>query len=85
MSAERAASLENRQVESRTTVLKGSLPDLQVHDDLGELLRLRELCDGKYTVLAAGCLTCPEFHRGYAEVEAANVDYAPFESNDLMV
>lgn len=77
--AERVTSLENRQTEPRTSVLTGALPDLQAYDDTGRLLRLRDLCLGKYTVLAAGCLTCPEFHRGYAEVEAASADYAPLD------
>ncbi|MGZ0657521.1 TlpA family protein disulfide reductase [Coraliomargarita sp. W4R53] len=79
LSAERTASLGNHPAEQQTSVLTGALPDLQAHNDLGELLSLKDLCHGKYTVLAAGCLTCPEFHRGYAEVEAAKVDYAPLD------
>lgn len=79
VSAESATLLENHKTEQRTSVLTGALPNLQAHDDSGGLISLRNLCNGKYTVLAAGCLTCPEFHRGYAEVEAASVDYAPLD------
>ncbi|MEM1225542.1 MAG: hypothetical protein AAGJ40_07580 [Planctomycetota bacterium] len=53
------------------------LPDLDAYSDDGKAIKLRKLCDGKYTVLVAGCLTCPQFHRGYAEIEAASRDYLP--------
>lgn len=52
------------------------LPDVNAYTADGKDLKLRELCKGKFTVLATGCLTCPEFHRGYPEIEAANKDYA---------
>lgn len=53
-----------------------ALPDLDAYKADGTKLKLRELCDKKYTVLAAGCLTCPQFHRGYPEIEAASQDYS---------
>ena len=53
------------------------LPDLDAHLADGKAIKLRALCDGKYTVLVAGCLTCPQFHRGYPEVEAASKDFSP--------
>ncbi|EMI42441.1 peroxiredoxin family protein [Rhodopirellula sp. SWK7] len=63
---------------SRGGVLRDTaLPDLDAHSAEGEAIKLRELCKGKYTVLAAGCLTCPQFHRGYPEIEAASKDYSP--------
>lgn len=52
------------------------LPDLDAYMADGTAIKLRDLCNGKYTVLVAGCLTCPQFHRGYPEVEAASKDYA---------
>ncbi|WP_372808856.1 TlpA family protein disulfide reductase, partial [Pontiella sp.] len=54
----------------------GPLPDLNAFTPDGKPLKLRELCKGKYTVLSAGCLTCPLFHQNYPEIEAAAVDYA---------
>ncbi|MEM9367569.1 MAG: hypothetical protein AAGD07_16375 [Planctomycetota bacterium] len=58
-------------------VLQGTrLPDLDAYLADGTEVKLRELCNGAYTVLVAGCLTCPQFHRGYAEVEAASQDYS---------
>ena len=58
-------------------VSSGNLPDLNAYNDNGDALKLRELCKGKYTVLAMGCLTCPEFHRAYTGIEALSVDYSP--------
>ncbi|MGJ8743031.1 hypothetical protein [Polaribacter sp.] len=55
----------------------GKLPDLNAYYENGDPLKLRELIKGKYTVLAMGCLTCPEFHKAYTGIEALNVDYAP--------
>jgi hypothetical protein len=54
----------------------GALPDLNAFTATGKPIKLRELCAGKYTVLSAGCLTCPQFHQGYPEVEAMSADYA---------
>ena len=54
----------------------GPLPDLNAFTAEGKPLELRNLCKGSYTVLASGCLTCPEFRRGYPEIEAASADYA---------
>ncbi|WP_404306076.1 hypothetical protein [Neorhodopirellula lusitana] len=53
-----------------------ALPNLDAYSADGTKLKLRELCQGKVTVLVAGCLTCPQFHRGYPEIEAASRDYA---------
>ncbi|CAH8282006.1 ribonuclease BN (tRNA processing enzyme) [Mariniflexile fucanivorans] len=58
-------------------VTSGKLPDLNAFSEHGDPLKLRELSKGKYTVLAMGCLTCPEFHQAYTGIEALNVDYAP--------
>ncbi|MFK7788919.1 MAG: TlpA family protein disulfide reductase [Phycisphaeraceae bacterium] len=59
-------------------VLKsGPLPDLNAFDLEGKPIKLRKLCEGKYTVLVAGCLTCPKFHQSYRAIEAASADYAP--------
>lgn len=52
------------------------LPDLTAYSADGDAIKIRELCEGQYTVLVAGCLTCPQFHRGYPEIEAANKDYS---------
>jgi len=54
----------------------GPLPDLNAFTPEGKPLKLRELCKEKYTVLSAGCLTCPMFHRNYPVIEAAYADYA---------
>ena len=60
-------------------VTSGKLPDLNAFSENGDPLKLKELTKGKYTVLAMGCLTCPEFHQSYTGIEAINVDYAPKE------
>lgn len=54
----------------------GPLPDLNAFTAEGEPLKVRELVAGQYTVLSGGCLTCPQFHQGYREVEAMHADYA---------
>lgn len=54
----------------------GELPDLDAFDEQGNPVKLRELCAGQYTVLVAGCLTCPKFHQSYPAIEAASADYA---------
>ncbi len=56
-------------------VNSGPLPDLNAYTATGEPIKVRDLIDGKYTVLSAGCLTCPQFHQGYGEVEAMAADY----------
>ncbi len=33
------------------------VPDLEIVDDQGNLVRLRELTEGHYTVMTLGCLT----------------------------
>ncbi|MCF7958336.1 MAG: hypothetical protein K9M57_07810 [Phycisphaerae bacterium] len=53
----------------------GPLPDLNAFTADGKPLKVRELCKGKYTVLSAGCLTCPQFHLNYPQIEAAYADY----------
>ena len=55
---------------------RGTLPDMNAFTEDGEPIKVRELVDGKYTVLSAGCLTCPQFHQGYSQVEAMYADYA---------
>lgn len=54
----------------------GPLPDLNAFTADGKPLKIRELCQGSYTVLSSGCLTCPEFRRSYPEIEAASADYS---------
>lgn len=53
----------------------GPIPDANAVTDQGKPIKLRELCEGKFTILASGCLTCPEFHKSYPEIEAARIDY----------
>lgn len=60
-----------------TSAAPGPCLTLKAFTAEGEPLKVRELVAGKYTVLSAGCLTCPQFHQGYPEVEAMQVDYAP--------
>lgn len=57
-------------------ISEGQLPDTNALRPDGTPIKVRDLVQGKYTVLKTGCLTCPEFLRAYAEVEAAAVDYA---------
>ncbi|MGJ8643238.1 MAG: hypothetical protein ACSHX9_07510 [Luteolibacter sp.] len=59
-----------------TLLRQGLLPDLDAYSAEGKPLKLRELCQGKYTVLSSGCLTCPQFHQTYPEIEAANADFS---------
>ncbi|MEO0514351.1 MAG: hypothetical protein AAF086_03540 [Planctomycetota bacterium] len=54
----------------------GALPDLEAFDTQGNRIKLRDLVAGQYTVLSAGCLTCPKFHQSYPVIEAASADYA---------
>lgn len=59
---------------------EGQLPDVDVFmtDGLtadGNPVKVRDLVNGKYTVFKTGCLTCPEFLRAYAELEATAKDY----------
>lgn len=66
----------NLHAQGGRSAFLGRLPALNAVLPDGSETSLNDLIEGKYTVLAAGCLTCPEFHRGYREIEAANVDYA---------
>ncbi|MDF1823614.1 MAG: hypothetical protein P1U68_03170 [Verrucomicrobiales bacterium] len=63
----------------------GRVPDLNGFTSEGKPVNLKEYAKGHYTVIAAGCLTCPEFRRGYAEVEAALADYSPLGVQFLYV
>lgn len=54
----------------------GALPDLSAYTADGEPIQIRALCEGRYTVLVSGCLTCPKFHQSYPAIEAASADYA---------
>ena len=58
-------------------IKSGPLPDMDAYTADGEPIKVREIIDGKYTVLSAGCLTCPQFHNGYPQVEAMAADYGP--------
>ena len=58
-------------------VLKtGELPDLNAYTAEGEPIKIRDLCEGQYTVLVSGCLTCPKFLQSYPAIEATSADYA---------
>jgi len=58
-------------------IKSGPLPDMNAYTADGDPIKVRELIDGKYTVLASGCLTCPQFLQGYPQVEALAADFAP--------
>lgn len=68
-----------RNVPAEGVLSSGPIPDMNAFSAVGDPIKVRELCKGKYTVLAAGCLTCPLFHQNYPEIEAAYADYAPKE------
>lgn len=55
---------------------EGKLPDTDAFTADGKPIKVRDLVKGKYTVLKTGCLTCPEFLRAYADLEATAQDYA---------
>lgn len=57
-------------------VTSGKVPNLEVYDDSGKALKLQKLCNGQYTLLVMGCLTCPEFRQMHPSIEAINADYA---------
>ncbi len=63
-------------IGSNGLLKSGPIPDLYAFTAEGEALKIRDLIDGKFTVLSSGCLTCPEFHKSYPEIEAAHADYA---------
>jgi len=63
--------------QTEQVLRSGTLPDLNGFTSEGEPVDLKQLAEGHHAVIAAGCLTCPEFRRGYAEVEAALKDYSP--------
>lgn len=65
----------NRNVPAEGVLSSGLIPDMNAYTAEGAPIKVRELCKGKYTVLAAGCLTCPLFHQNYPEIEAAFADY----------
>ncbi len=64
-----------RNVPEEGVLDSGNIPDMNAFTADGESINVRDLCNGKYTVLAAGCLTCPLFHQNYPEIEAAYADY----------
>ena len=56
-------------------VTEGQLPDTDAHLADGTPIKVRDLIQGKYTVIKTGCMTCPEFLNAYKELEATAVDY----------
>lgn len=72
-----SASDINRNVPAEGVLSSGPIPDMNAFTVNGDAIKVRDLCNGKYTVLAAGCLTCPLFHQNYPEIEAAYADFAP--------
>lgn len=67
---------DGRSMPQRGSVKSGALPDLNAYTAEGQPIKVRELCQGNYTVLVAGCLTCPQFREGYPQIEALNADFA---------
>ncbi|MCH7854206.1 MAG: hypothetical protein IIB76_07710 [Proteobacteria bacterium] len=43
--------------ESNAPQIGELLPDIAIHDDLGNLVNIRELANENYKVLVLGCLT----------------------------
>ncbi len=74
-SQQKEKSDANRNVPAEGVLSSGPIPDMNAFTKEGTPLKVRDLCKGKYTVLAAGCLTCPLFHQNYPEIEAAYLDY----------
>jgi hypothetical protein len=68
-------SASYRNVPEEGVLNSGQIPDMNAFTADGDPIKVKELCKGKYTVLAAGCLTCPLFHQNYPEIEAAYTDY----------
>lgn len=64
-----------RNVPAEGVLSSGPIPDMDAFTAEGIPIKVRDLCNGKYTVLAAGCLTCPLFHQNYPGIEAAYADY----------
>ncbi|MGQ1785814.1 hypothetical protein [Saccharicrinis sp. GN24d3] len=62
-------------VPAEGVLSSGLIPDMNAFTAEGAPIKVRELCKGKYTVLAAGCLSCPLFHQNYPQIEAAFADY----------
>ncbi|QDT05057.1 hypothetical protein K227x_34550 [Rubripirellula lacrimiformis] len=54
---------------------KGQLPDVDAFTAEGTPIKVRDLIQGKFTVIKTGCLTCPEFLNAYKELEATATDY----------
>lgn len=57
------------------TLIDTKIPDLNAYNNDGELIKVKDIHQGKYLVLSSGCLTCPHFHRDYPVIEAAFNDY----------
>ena len=64
-----------RNVPLEGVLTNGAIPNMHAFTPEGEAIDIKDLCKGKYTVLSAGCLTCPLFHQNYPEIEAAYADY----------
>ncbi|MDO7172299.1 redoxin domain-containing protein [Mariniflexile sp. AS56] len=58
------------------TLIGTKIPDLKAHNTQGDLIKIKDIQQGKYLLLASGCLTCPHFHRDYPAIEAAFADYS---------
>lgn len=67
---------QNRNVPEGGVVTSGQLPDLKAYDEKGKPVKLQELAKEKYTILAMGCLTCPQFHQAYSGIEILNADFS---------
>ncbi len=65
----------SRNVPKEGVLSSGSIPDMNAFTADGKPVKVKALCEGKYTVLVSGCLTCPLFHQNYPEIEAAYADY----------
>lgn len=73
--AQKSTNDGSRNVPAEGVLSSGPIPDMNAFTAEGVPLKVRDLCKDKYTVLAAGCLTCPLFHQNYPEIEAAYADY----------
>ena len=66
-----------RDIRFRKAIEVGSTAasELEVYDTNQKRVPLKQLFKNRYTVVVAGCLTCPAFLNAYREVEAVHADY----------
>ena len=66
-----------RDIRFRNAIEVGKvLPsEIEIYNTQKQRIPLQQLFNGRYTVVVAGCLTCPAFLTAYPEVEAVYADY----------